>query len=402
MFGIEPSYLLWIAALIVLIVFYFAFVRRRKTEDAPAQDVSKKMRQGVGDALTGETVQKEGLTDAISADEPEAPKLQETEHTEVHETASVESPVVTPEPVTAPVAPLVEEPVVEELPKVALERPELAKEIKPLVTHKGRTLPNVDAMLDSWVKFTPKDQVFTADRLVQVQAFIDAEELTDVVIADYFNEEKGAWDENVRGNDACTAVVIKMQLASRTHVADDLLVSRFLQLANRISIEIDADSELPDMIVVLNQAKSLKNLISHYDNTLSLFVETEAPFDGELLKNTLAKNGFIHMGNAFVKCADKEKDPYFTVQVSPESPTSIALELDVPLCDPALKPLQDLFETANDLVCALGGVLVDQAKNPIGSAAANYIDSELKKLALEMDSQGLALGSDRTVKLFSR
>lgn len=401
MFGIEPSYLLWIAALVVLLIFYFAFVRRRKTE-TPAEEVSKKMRQGVGDALIGENAEKAALTDAISADEPEAPKLDEPvkEEGEAATAAVTDAPIVAPEP--APEVAVAEEPAAEELPKVALERPELAAEIKPLVTHKGRTLPNVDTILDAWVKFTPKDKIFTPDRLVQVQAFIDAEELTDIVIADYFNGETGVWDENVRGNDACTAVIIKMQLANRAHVADDLLVSRFLQLANRISIEIEADTEMPDGIVVSNQANSLKNLISHYDNTLSLYVETEAPFEGDLLKSTLAKNGFTHRGTAFVKCAAKEKDPYFTVHVTPENPTSIALELDIPLCDPALKPLQDLFETANDLVCDLGGVLVDQSKNPIGSAAATYIDAELKKLATEMDSQGLALGSERTVKLFSR
>ena len=400
MFGIEPSYLLWIAALIVLVILYFTFLRRRKTE-APAEDVSKKMRQGVGDALIGENAEKTTLTDAISADEPEAPKLDEPVKEEGEATASaVEAPIVAPEP--APEVPHIQEPAAEELPKVALEQPELAPEIKPLVTHKGRTLPNVDAMLDVWVKFTPKEKIFTADRLVQVQAFIDAEELTDVVIADYFNGEAGVWDANVRGNDSCSAVVIKMQLANRSHVADDLLVSRFLQLANRISIEIEADAEMPDVVVVLNQAKTLKTLISHYDNTLSLYVETEAPFEGNLLKDTLVKDGFTHRGSAFVKCAAEEKDPYFTVHVTPENPTIIALELDIPLCDPALKPLQDLFETANDLACDLGGVLVDQAKNPIGAAAATYIDAELKKLALEMDSQGLALGAERTVKLFSR
>ncbi len=401
MFGIEPSYLLWIAAVIVLLIFYFAFVRRRKTE-APAEDVSKKMRQGVGDALIGEDAEKSALTDRVSADEPEAPKLDEPvrEEEDASPVASEETPTVVPEPVKE--ASHIEEPVAEDLPKVSLKRPELASEIRPLATHNGRKLPNVDAMIDVWVKFTPKEKIFTPDRLVQVQAFIDAEELTDVVLADYFNGETLVWDANVRGNEACSAVIIKMQLASRSHVADDLLVSRFLQLANRISIEIEADTEMPDVVVVLNQAKTLKNLISYYDNTLSLYVETEAPFEGDQLKSTLVKNGFTHIGNVFEKCAAKEKDPYFVVHVAPEKPTSIALELDVPLCDPALKPLQDLFETANDLVCALGGVLVDQSKNPIGAAGATYIDAELKRLASEMNSQGLALGSERTVKLFSR
>ena len=396
MFGIEPSYLV-IAVAIIALIYYFGFVRRRK-EAEPAEDISKKMRAGVGDALTGVPADTSELKDALDAEEEVAPKLSAD---------SAEPPVVKPEEVVVPeVKPVVEvtpEPEVPDLPPVSLDQPALAESIEPLVKTKGRDKPNVDLLLDTFVRFTPKDDVFTTDRLVQVAAFIDAEGLRDVVTADFYNAEKGLWLESFRGNNSCNAVVIKMQLASRKSEADELLVSRFLQLANQLAIEIDADVEMPDIVRVLDQTKMLSGLISRYDNTLALYVVTEAPFDLDLLKDILTPNGFAARGvNTYVKCVPGKEDPYFKISVAETDLTKIVLELDIPLCDPAINPLRDLFETANDLSCTFGGVLVDQSKNPITTAAATYISSELKKLAADMDSQGLALGSERTVKLFSR
>ncbi len=397
MFGIEPFYLVIIVAIIAL-GFYFGFVRRRK-EAEPAEDISKKMRAGVGDALTGVPAVSSELKDALDAEEESAPKLSAD---------SAEPPVVKPEEVVVPTEakPVVEvspEPELPDLPPVSLEQPALASSIEPLVKTKGRDKPNVDLLLDAFVRFTPKDEVFTTDRLVQVAAFIDAEGLRDVVISDFYNAETGLWLESFRGNNSCNAVVIKMQLASRKSAADELLVSRFLQLANQLAIEIDADVEMPDIVRVLDQTKMLAGLVSRYDNTLALYVVTEAPFDLDLLKDILTPNGFTARGeNTYVKCVSGKTDPYFKISVAETDLTKIILELDIPLCDPAINPLRDLFETANDLSCTFGGVLVDQSKNPITTAAATYISSELKKLAVDMDSQGLTLGAERTVKLFSQ
>ena len=395
MSGFEPSYVFFGVAVVAALVFYFGFVRRRK-EDAPIEKIEEKLREGVGDALTGQMARVSASEETIEPQETATADVSESPKETVANDSSAED---VPEIVKRP---LQEEPETPDVPPVALKRPEPAAEIRPLVGSAGRTHPNIDPMLDTFVRFTPKEGFFTTDRLVQIAAFIEEAHMQSLVSADFFNQSTGFWLESFRGNDACSDLVVKMQLANRNAVADELTASRFLQLANRIAIEIDAEVEQPDVVEILEQAENLKHLIAKFDNSLTLFVRTVGAYDTQSFQDLMRRDGFTRRDVCFIKCAAGTADPYFSVMPDLEDPTKIALELDIPLCDPALLPLSDLFETANDMACVLNGTLTDQSGNPIGSAAASYIDGELKKLVREMQTQGIAPGDERTIKLFSR
>lgn len=255
-------------------------------------------------------------------------------------------------------------------------------------------------MLDTFVRFTPREGFFTTDRLVQVPAFIDKSQLTNIVTADFFDSAKQTWSESFRGNDACSAVMIRMQLARRGETADELLVSRFLQLANQIAIEIDAEAEQSDIDEILEKAQKLSHLIARFDNSLTLFVKTEGAYDSEKLQSAMRRNGFERRDVRYVKCAPGATEPFLSIVPQIDNATCIAFELDIPMCDPALRPLAFLFEVANDVCAVLDATLVDGADNPIASAAASYIDGEFTKLFQEMDAQGIAPGTRRCNRLF--
>ena len=337
----EPSYLLFAAAVAVVVIFYFLFVRRRREEDS-VKEVTDQMRQGVGDALTGKGAEDVDFPD--NKEIPEEPVLQADAPNKVR---------VTLAPLPKEAAPIEEEPPIDELPVVSLTRPEPALSIRPLAVDTGRKTPEYDPMLDTFVRFTPREGFFTTDRLVQVPAFIDKSQLTNIVTADFFDSAKQTWSESFRGNDACSAVMIRMQLARRGETADELLVSRFLQLANQIAIEIDAEVEQSDIDEILEKAQKLSHLIARFDNSLTLFVKTEGSYDSEKLQSAMRRNGFERRDVRYVKCAPGATEPFLSIVPQIDNATCIAFELDIPMCDPALRPLAFLFEVANDVCLTL-------------------------------------------------
>ncbi len=387
----EPSYLLFGAAVAVVVIFYFLFVRRRREEDS-VKEVTDEMRKGVGDALTGKGAEKdEDFPDDKDTPEKDEPKPEQ-----------VAPARVSLAPLPKEDKPQEETAYTEELPAVSLTAPPLAESIRPLVADSGRKEPTLDPMLDTFVRFTPREGFFTTDRLVQVPAFIDKSQLTDIVSADFYDRAKGTWSTSFRENDTCSELIIRMQLAHRGQTADELLVSRFLQLANQIAIEIDAEAEQSDIDEILEKAGKLSHLIARFDNSLTLFVKTNGAYDSEKLQNILRNNGFERRDVRFVKCAPGVGDPFLSVIPQIDDASCIAFELDIPMCDPALRPLSFLFEVANDVCAALDATLVDAAGTPVGSAAASYIDGEFTKLFQEMDAQGIAPGTRRCFNLFRR
>lgn len=386
----EPSYLLFGAAVAVVIVFYFLFVRRRREEDS-VKEVTDQMRQGIGDALTGKGAKDEDFPDDNQVHEDKASQG------EAPSTARVTLAPLPKEPV-----PVEQEPTFSELPAVSLTRPEPAECIRPLAVDTGRKSPDFDPMLDTFVRFTPREGFFTTDRLVQVPACIDKSQLTSIVTADFFDSAKAIWSESFRGNETCSALIIRMQLAHRGVTADELLVSRFLQLSNQIAIELDAEVEQSDIEEILEKAQKLSNLIARFDNSLTLFVKTQGAYDSEKLQAAMRRNGFERRDVRYVKCAPGATEPFLSVVPQIDDATRIAFELDIPMCDPALRPLAFLFEVANDVCAVLDASLVDGADNPIASAAASYIDGEFTKLFQEMDAQGIAPGTRRCIRLFRR
>ena len=388
----EPSYLLFGAAVLVVVIFYFLFIRRRREEDS-VKEVTDQMRQGVGDALTGKGVRNEDFPDDKDATDAAADVA-------VEAPASAGRVALAPLPVET--EPAETEPVTVDTPAVSLVRPEPAQTIRPLVTDSGRRESAVDSMLDTFVRFTPREGFFTTDRLVQVPAYIDKSQLADSVCADYFDKAKGTWSDTFRDNEACSELTVRMQLAHRGQTADELLISRFLQLAEQIAIELDAEDEQSNIDQILEKAQKLSNLIARFDNSLTLFVKTEGSYDSEKLQGVLRRNGFQRHDVRYVKCAPGAADPFLTVVPQIDHASRIAFELDIPLCDPSLHPLAYLFEIANDVCAALDATLVDQSDTPVGSAAASFIEGELTKLFQEMEAQGIAPGTSRCVRLFRR
>ena len=349
------------------------------------------MRQGVGDALTGKGAKDEDFPDDNQVHEDKASQG------EAPSTARVTLAPLPKEPV-----PVEQEPTFSELPAVSLTRPEPAECIRPLAVDTGRKSPDFDPMLDTFVRFTPREGFFTTDRLVQVPACIDKSQLTSIVTADFFDSAKAIWSESFRGNETCSALIIRMQLAHRGVTADELLVSRFLQLANQIAIELDAEVEQSDIEEILEKAQKLSNLIARFDNSLTLFVKPPGAYDSEKPQAAMRRNGFERRDVRYVKCAPGATEPFLSVVPQIDDATRIAFELDIPMCDPALRPLAFLFEVANDVCAVLDASLVDGADNPSASAAASYIDGEFTKLCQEMDAQGIAPGTRRCIRLFRR
>jgi len=402
---IDSLYL--VLGLVVLGVALFFVLRRRADRRDESKPCLEQERYTVGDVLTGAPAFQTPLVDALSHEEPDVPTLSKVDSVpEVPETPAYTAVSESPAQVLAKApaeAPAVAPEVFVDVPKVALMRPELATEVRPLVASEARHRANVDPMLEACMLFTPQVGNFTSEKLNRIGELIESASLPVAVSSDFFDAHVGSWIERSDDVVGCTAVYVSMLLAHRGQASDEVLLSEFLQLGNQIAIAIDAEVELPDVVNALAQVQKLKHLVAQFDNTLALSVRCERAIDMEHLQEICYANGLREDGEkTYVKCEDGCTTPCLKLKVIGEAENVLALEFDIPLCDPARAPLSGFFAFANDLSCALEGVLVDASGNPVGSAAASFIESEVRKLAVAMTRQGVAPGSRRAMRLFAR
>lgn len=389
---IEPMHIVIAVGLIVAVAF-IVMNRKRRAEDQNRKALTDKINGNgeVGDYLGEKTRRSDALADAIESDEPDVPVLsaeqQGLDLRPVQDAGGDELPLQAP--AGDAVAGVAE--------KAAEPQADTVESAAPA----GRTYPQIDTGIESVVLLTTRSGYFSNEKLNLTHKMITEGEMKDLVHVDYYNETSRRWSHSPEHNISCSQIYLSILLANRTRCLDEMVSSKFIQLADNVAIELSADAQLPDSEQMIREANNLKKVIASFDIPLTVWLVSESVIDPEVMNEAAIACGFVYTQGHYEKREKGQKSPVMQIFADKATPGKVSLVLDLPLTSPSTNPLGAFFAVANELCCRLGCTMADGQGVAIGSAYACFITSKADELYRSMQVNGIAAGSPRARAVFS-
>lgn len=217
----------------------------------------------------------------------------------------------------------------------------------------------------------------------------------------------GDWEPIVRGG-VYTKLQAGVQLATRTTALNEIEYSEMVTRLRAVADEIGAEPEVPDMIEVMSEAKTLHRFVAGHDAQLGVNLASKgAPWAMATLIGALENAGFDVRPDGKFVMSDKEEGSgtLFTlstnVTLGADTTSRLTLLLDVPCVAPARDGFGKMVACAKDLVQRLIATIVDDFDQPLTDAALEEIAGQVREFYQEMDAADIAAGSTRALRLFS-
>jgi hypothetical protein len=217
----------------------------------------------------------------------------------------------------------------------------------------------------------------------------------------------GDWEPIVHGG-VYTKLQAGVQLATRTTALNELEYSELVTRLRAVGDEIGAEPEVPDMIEVMSEAKTLHRFVAGHDAQLGVNLASKgAPWAMSTLIGALESAGFDVRpdGKFAMPDADGHTTPLFTlstnVNMGADTTARLTLLLDVPCVAPAKDGFGRMVACARDLVQRLDAAIVDDYDQPLSDETLAEIAGQVGEFQQEMDAADIAAGSPRALRLFS-
>jgi hypothetical protein len=220
----------------------------------------------------------------------------------------------------------------------------------------------------------------------------------------------GDWEPIVHGG-VYTKLQAGVQLATRTTALNELEYSELVTRLRAVADEIGAEPEVPDMIEVMSEAKTLHRFVAGHDAQLGVNLASKggAPWAMSTLIGALENAGFDVRPDGKFAMPDKEAAHanaiLFTlstnVTLGADTTSRLTLLLDVPCVAPARDGFGRMVACAKDLVQRLDAVVVDDYDQPLTDGTLDEIAGQVREFYQEMDAADIAAGSPRALRLFS-
>ena len=217
----------------------------------------------------------------------------------------------------------------------------------------------------------------------------------------------GDWEPIVHGG-VYTKLQAGVQLATRTTALNELEYSEMVTRLRAVADEIGAEPEVPDMIEVMSEAKTLHRFVAGHDAQLGVNLASKgAPWAMATLIGALENAGFDVRPDGKFVMTDKEEGggTLFTlstnVTLGADTTSRLTLLLDVPCVAPARDGFGKMVACAKDLVQRLDAAIVDDFDQPLTDATLEEIAGQVREFYQEMDAADIAAGSTRALRLFS-
>ncbi|MFS2020639.1 cell division protein ZipA C-terminal FtsZ-binding domain-containing protein, partial [Massilia sp. CT11-108] len=217
----------------------------------------------------------------------------------------------------------------------------------------------------------------------------------------------GDWEPIVHGG-VYTKLQAGVQLATRTTALNELEYSEMVTRLRAVADEIGAEPEVPDMIEVMSEAKTLHRFVAGHDAQLGVNLASKgAPWAMATLIGALENAGFDVRPDGKFVMLDKEEGggTLFTlstnVTLGADTTSRLTLLLDVPCVAPARDGFGKMVACAKDLEQRLEAAIVDDFDQPLTDAALEEIAGQVREFYQEMDTADVAAGSTRALRLFS-
>jgi hypothetical protein len=219
----------------------------------------------------------------------------------------------------------------------------------------------------------------------------------------------GDWEPIVHGG-VYTKLQAGVQLATRTTALNELEYSELVTRLRAVADEIGAESEVPDMIEVMSEAKNLHRFVAGHDAQLGVNLASKgAPWAMSTLIGALENQGFdVRPDGRFAMpdgVAGKTQGILFTlstnVTLGADTTSRLTLLLDVPCVAPAKDGFGQMVACAKSLEVRLDGAIVDDFDQPLLDETLDEIAGQVREFYQEMDAADIPAGSARALRLFS-
>jgi hypothetical protein len=214
----------------------------------------------------------------------------------------------------------------------------------------------------------------------------------------------GDWEPIVRGG-VYTKLQAGVQMATRTTALNELEYSELVTRLRAVADEIGAEPEVPDMIEVMSEARTLHRFVAGHDAQLGVNLKSNgAPWAISTLIGALESQGFDVRPDGRYAMPDGEGGVLFTlstnVTLGADTTSRLTLLLDVPCVTPARDGFNKMIECARALEQRLDATIVDDSDQPLVDAALAEINGQVQEFYQEMEASDIPAGSTRALRLF--
>lgn len=215
----------------------------------------------------------------------------------------------------------------------------------------------------------------------------------------------GDWEPITHGG-VYTKLQAGVQMASRTTALNELEYSELVTRLRVLADEIGAEPEIPDMIEVMGEARTLHRFVSGHDAQLGVnLMSNGAPWSIATLIGALEKQGFDVRPDGRYLMPDGDGGQLFSlstnVTLGADTTSRLTLLLDVPCVAPARDGFGAMVACAKSLVARLDATIVDDSDQPLMDEALAGINEQVLEFYQEMETADIPAGSARALRLFS-
>ncbi len=215
----------------------------------------------------------------------------------------------------------------------------------------------------------------------------------------------GDWEPIVHGG-VYTKLQAGVQMATRTTALNELEYSELVIRLRAVADDIGAEPEVPDMIEVMSEARTLHKFVAGHDAQLGVNLKSNGtPWAMSTLIGALEKAGFDVRPDGRFAMPDGAGGVLFTlstnVTLGADTTDRLTLLLDVPCVAPERDGFGAMVKCAKDLVLRLDATMVDDFEQPLEDSTLDDIAGQVKDFYTEMEAADIPAGSTRALRLFS-
>ncbi|MFC5460910.1 cell division protein ZipA C-terminal FtsZ-binding domain-containing protein [Massilia niabensis] len=215
----------------------------------------------------------------------------------------------------------------------------------------------------------------------------------------------GDWEPIVHGG-VYTKLQAGVQMATRTTALNELEYSELVTRLRAVADEIGAEPEVPDMIEVMSEARTLHKFVAGHDAQLGVNLKSNgAPWAISTLIGALENAGFDVGPSGRFAMPDGHGGVLFTlstnVTLGADTTDRLTLLLDVPVVAPERDGFAAMVRCAKELALRLDATVVDDFEQPLLDSTLEEIDGQVKEFYTEMEAADIPAGSTRALRLFS-
>ncbi len=215
----------------------------------------------------------------------------------------------------------------------------------------------------------------------------------------------GDWEPIVHGG-VYTKLQAGVQMATRTTALNEIEYSDLVTRLRTVADDIGAEPEVPDMIDVMAEARTLHRFVAGHDAQLGVnLLANSGPWAISTLIGALENQGFDVRPDGRFAMPDGEGGLLFTlttnVTLGADTTSRLTLLLDVPCVAPARDGFGAMVACARSLVGRLDATIVDDSDQPLLDPALLEINGQVLEFYQEMEASDIPAGSNRAMRLFS-